>query len=122
MAERNNYKYTFFTKDIQLSLLATLLCLLTCWFIWIVYFSLFLKYLKKKTITLKGFRDEPVKKIDRRYKVGYKIVGYRRKSYYVDFLAEENDLKRNKRKAYFFLIMAIINLIFAIPLYVILRF
>lgn len=116
MENREGYKYTFLTRDVQWSILASIFFFITLPFIWIVYLYQFNKYRKLKTIKLKGYKKESVKKRDRRFKEGYKIVGHVEKSFYKDFIATEGDLVLNKRKAYYFLIMTFVNLSFAIYL------
>lgn len=114
MENRNNLSYSFITTDVQWAIVASLFFFVTLPFIWIYYLIRFNKYRNSKTITLKGYNKVPINKIDRRYKQGYKTVGYQDKAYYVDVIANGDDLIKNKRKANFLLVLALLNICLSI--------
>ena len=110
MNERNGYHYTFFTRDVQWAILASVFFPVTMWVMWLSHIIQFIIYRKSHTITLKSYTNKAVTKSDRRYKTGRKVVGHSKVSVYKEFAATKEELLLNKKKSYLFLVLGILNL------------
>lgn len=103
MTNRSQLKFAMFSHDVQWAFLGVLAFPITVFFIWFYYIKKYRFYRKTDKVLLKGYKNEPVKKSDKRYNVGYRVIGYTKVSFYEWQEANEKDLLLNKKKANIFL-------------------
>lgn len=112
----DNLKFTYFNRDVQWIIVASLLFPLTVWWVWIWYIYKFYWYSTTNKVIYKGKTTHSIKKSDKRFKTGYKTVGTTKVSVYEKISATQDDIIRNKNIAWLFAVFTVINVL-AIFLY-----
>ena len=111
MNNRDGFRFTMFSHDVQWGIVAFLAFPITIWFIWIFFIYKFIFYRQTKKALLKKSFKQSITKRDKRYTKGYRVDGYINASKYEWFDATDQELGLNKKKANIFLIYFIVNII-----------